>query len=68
MMTEPVSGPLIHLTTPRTHVWYWTLPKLVSSTSSPLGCKTEPEVICHASFTPVLGSLETFPSQDAMGF
>lgn len=47
-------------------ILYWTL------SNHPLlvfwGCNTEPEVICHASFTPLVDSLETFPSQDAMGF
>lgn len=66
---ESVSGPLTHLVMPRTYtspIWYWTPP------NHPLlvfwGCNTEPEVICHASFTPSVGSLETFPSQDTTGF
>ena len=65
MITEPVSGP--H-NTQNTHVSHTVLDPTQSSTSSPLGCKTEPEAVCHASVTVVLGSLETFPSQDAMGF
>lgn len=54
--------------TQNTHVSHMVLDPTQSSTSSPLGCKTEPEAVCHASVTVVLGSLETFPSQDAMGF
>lgn len=68
-MTEPVSGPLTQSHSAQNiHVSHMVLYPTQSSTSSPLGCKTEPEVICHGPFTPVLANLETFPSQDAMGF
>ena len=65
MITEPVSGP--H-NTQNTHVSHTVLDPTQSSTSSPLGCETEPDIISHASFTPVLGSLEIFTSQETMGF
>jgi hypothetical protein len=54
--------------TQNTHISHMVLDPTQSSTSSPLGCETEPDIISHASFTPVLGSLEIFTSQETMGF